>query len=167
MASDQPATEYMFYRGPENTSGKRDHIVRNGDTICNIRVNVPPAESLKPVQEMVPSEWSVVFSNFSNLCSKCASIASSADYVPDDLPDLPEFECMECNEPADFVRKWGNAALVYHRDLSNFPNSSEKHSMPWEIFDEWRQNPEEFLFYPAVKRFIDNNRGLFRQETPR
>jgi len=162
------ASFQIYYRmSPTVTNmSPRDHIVKDGEALCNYGVNVPDDDCLKPISEVTDSEWAVHLSRSSNLCDECSEGAEYHDLFPDDLPEqYPQFRCPVCQETADSVSLVNETARVLHRsDCHSFPKSSETHKIPRERFDVWRTNPEEEFSYPKLKEFIDNYPHVFRRE---
>jgi hypothetical protein len=159
------STFHIYYRfkgwGPNPSP--RDHIIKNGEALCNHDVSVPEKERLKPINEVSESEWAVLLSGHSNLCDECTTSVNHYDVVPEDLPEPPEFTCPLCDEKADNVDFSHNTVKIYHMDgLQSMPPSVETHQTRRERFDLWRTNPDEPFTYSKLKQFIDSHPHIYR-----
>lgn len=159
---------HIYYRmsGSTGNPSPRDHIVKDGEALCDYGVSVPAEGSLKPISEVSKSEWAVQLGTHSNLCGKCTKSAEYHDLIPDDLPDeSPEFVCPVCEETAHSVDFTFDTASIQHKSgASSFPPSFETHKIPRERYDIWRTNPEEPFSYSKLKNFIDNYPRVFRPQ---
>jgi hypothetical protein len=167
MDTTDSSSFHIYYRmkGTTPTPSPRDHIIKDGEALCNYGVSVPDEDVLKPVSEVSDSEWAVFLGKYSNLCDDCAKSLDYYSIVPEDLPESPEFHCPACGEAADSISFTFDTASVYHRpDSQSFPPKSEEHRIPRERYDMWRTNPEEAFSYPKLKKFIENHPHVFRPE---
>ncbi|WP_225334806.1 hypothetical protein [Halomicrobium urmianum] len=167
MATTGTSSFHIYYRirGTVGTPSPRDHIIKDGEALCNYGVSVPDEKSLKPLSEVSKSEWAVNLSGYSNLCDECSKSIDYYDLIPGDLPEEPpEFDCPVCGETADSVDFTFSTALIHHKSDESFRRSFETHKIPRELYDVWRTNPDEPLTYPSLKEFIDDNPQVFRPE---
>ena len=147
MATDENPTCFIYYRNQEGRGlSPRDHIIRDGDSLCDYNVSVPEDDSLKPLSEVSDAEWVLLLDHQSNLCEGCAEEVRWNDLTPDDLPaEPPMYVCPVCDEPADDVDFRQHLACVYHKkDVHGGLPDYEVHKIPREHYDDWRQNPEKF-----------------------
>lgn len=162
--TDTPSFQ-IYYRnqGTQTTPSPRDHIIKEGEALCDYGVSVPEDDLLKPVSEVSETEWAVFLGKYSNLCDVCAERLGYYEVVPDGLPESPDFECPQCEEPAGSISFSYETATIYHRqDNSSFPPTSETHPIPRERYDMWRTDPEEPFSYSKLKAHIENNPHVFR-----
>ncbi|MBX0305356.1 hypothetical protein [Haloarcula salinisoli] len=167
MDATDSTSFHIYYRmqGKTGISSPRDHIIKDGEALCDYGVSVPDEDALKPVSEVSDSEWAVFLGQYSNLCDECAKALDYYDVVPSDLPKSPEFSCPTCDETADSVDFSFDIALIHHESNgSHFSSSFETHNIPRERYDMWRTNPEEPYSYPKLKKFIENYPQVFRPE---
>lgn len=133
--------DYIYYRkatGPL-TMSPRDHIIRDGEALCDYGVNLPNLEDVKPIEEMSPEEWALILSSSSNMCGDCLDRAPWEEVVPRDTPEPPEYQCPACDEPAVKV-DMQYFAFVHHG--STAPGRGTVHKVPREHYEQWRRNPE-------------------------
>lgn len=167
MDKTESASFHIYYRmkGGTGLPSPRDHIIKDGEELCNYGVSVPDEELLKPVSEVSEPEWAVFLGKYSNLCDECAKLLDYYEIVPDDLPESPDFRCPDCGETADSISFTFDIASIYHKsDNHSFPPESEEHPIPRERYDMWRTNPAEPFSYPKLKKFIENHPHVFRPE---
>lgn len=166
MDTNDSATFHIYYRmqGTTGLPAPRDHIIKDGEALCNYGVSVPETEHLKPISEVSNAEWAVHFSKYSNLCGECSKSVEYYDLIPDDLPkETPEFLCPICEETAYSVDFVFDIASIHHKsDGSSLCSGYETHNIPRELYDVWRTNPEEPFSYSKLKEFIDNYPRVFR-----
>jgi hypothetical protein len=158
---------HIYYRmqGTTVTPSPRDHIIKDGEALCNYGVSVPDDDVLKPVNEVSETEWAVFLGEHSDLCDGCAKALDYYDVVPSDLPESPEFSCPACGETAHSIDFTFDIAAIHHKsDGASFPPSFDTHKIPRERYDMWRVNPEEPFSYPKLKDFINNHPHVFRPE---
>lgn len=163
MDSQASPDVHIFYRGPEGWD-KRDHIIEDGETLCNYSVSVPDVDSLKHFSDVSEAEWRVLQSlHLSNTCQECRTRMDWLDLdIDDHLHELPEFVCPICEEPADSVKLRAYSAKVSHGpEPKTWPPSYEFHEIPRGLYDEWRKGPDDFRLYIVLKEYIDENRELF------
>lgn len=168
MDTTDSSSFHMYYRmqGTTGSPSPRDHIIKDGEALCEYGVSVPCVESLKPIGEVSKSEWAVQLSKYSNLCGECSKGAEYYNLIPDDLPEeSPEFHCPICDEPVRTVSFIGETVSILHKARgSSFPPSSDTHNIPRERYDMWRVNPEEPYSYSKLKSFIENYHRVFRPQ---
>jgi len=168
MESTGPSSLHIYYRmrGKSANPSPRDHIIKDGEALCNYGVDVPEEESLKPLSEVSKAEWAIFLGKYSNLCDECARSLEHYDVVPDDLPEeSPEYICPVCSEVADSVDFRFDTACIRHKsEERSFPPSFETHRIPRELYDIWRMNPNEPFTYPNLKQFIDEHPRVFRPQ---
>lgn len=167
MDTTDSSSFHIYYRmkGTTGVPSPRDHIIKDGEALCNYGVSVPDEDVLKPIDEVSASEWAVFLGKYSNLCDECATALDYYEVVPSDLPESPEFSCPACEETAHSVDFTFNVAGIHHKaNNASFPPSFETHKIPRERYDMWRTNPEEAFSYSKLKKFIENHPHVFRPE---
>jgi len=165
METTHSSSFHIYYRmqGTTGTPSPRDHIIKDGEALCNYGVSVPDEDVLKPVSEVSAFEWAVFLGEHSNLCDDCAVSLDYYDVVPSDLPEPPEFSCPACGETADSIDFTFDMAAIHHKSGgTSFASSFDTHEIPRERYDMWRTNPEEAFSYPKLKKFIENYPHVFR-----
>lgn len=164
MGNETTETLYIYYRnqGSWGTVTPRDHIIKGDEALCRYGVDVPESSHLKPVSELSRLEWAIFLGKYSNGCDECLRRLESHDVVPDDLPESPDYTCRICEEPAYDVEIIPPMVRIIHKDTSgSFVPSYEKHELPLEVYDLWRQNPDEEFSYPKLKKHIEEHREVF------
>lgn len=132
--SEVDSSFYVYYR-----KMYRDHIVKDGDTICSIDVNVPSpdSEKLKPLEEVTDHEWQLHRAH-ADFCTYCSGMARRMDIWPDIPPEEPEsFRCPECDDPVDRVSIQMGTTIAEHED-------GRQHEINHSDFQEWRQGGSHF-----------------------
>lgn len=128
---DMETPYFIYYR-----RRYRDHIVRDGDTICSHNVNVPgPAsDQLKPFPQVTDREWaSLKTGDWGDLCSQCRSQVRRQDLLPKGEPEeVPPFPCPVCGEPVGGVSEVMGSGYAEHDDKPN-------HEFDMTVFHEWRK----------------------------
>lgn len=145
MATDDSPVYFIYYRNQEGWGlSPRDHIIRDGESLCDYNVSVPEDDSLKHLSEVSDAEWALLLDHQSNLCEGCADALDWNDLIPEDLPgEPPIYVCPACDEPADDVDFRHHLAYVYHeKDVRGGLPDYEVHKIPREDYDGWRQNPK-------------------------
>lgn len=124
---------HIDYRmGPTIEPSPSDHIVDGGFSLCNYRIKVGQAKSLKPIENVSLEEWALLLGENSNLCSGCLEAAMEKDLLPKSVPIEPKFGCPYCEQPVEeIVRLRGT--FVYHPDTI--------HKVTQEYYEQWRRNP--------------------------
>jgi len=160
------STFHIYYRmkGTAGSPSPRDHIIKDGEALCNYGVSVPDDDALKPVSEVSDLEWAIFLGQYSNLCDDCDKALNYHDIVPSDLPESPEFSCPACDETAHSIDFTFDVASIHHKSSTSFPPSFDTHKIHRERYDMWRMNPEEPFSYRKLKDFIDNHPHVFRPE---
>jgi hypothetical protein len=121
----------VYYR-----SGYRDHIAKDGETVCTVRVREPEEDDLKPVEELTDREKLLLTSNNSNLCTHCRGYASRRDLfgeIPD--ADFPTFYCPDCGKPAERIGWVMGMGQIEHRDGTTHP-------FDVSVFERWRRGED-------------------------
>jgi UDP-2,3-diacylglucosamine pyrophosphatase LpxH len=137
MTDNQYQVYYRF--------GNRDHLVKNGETVCSVQVREPDEDELKPIEELTDRELLLLTGNSSNLCTYCRGFASRNgvfDHVSDGNP--PVFHCPECGEPAGRVYRVMGVGQVKHEDGTS-------HTFDFSIFEQWRRGEDATEETPSVK----------------
>jgi hypothetical protein len=132
---------HIYYRQASSTSSPSDHIIEDGETLCNYNVNLTGSGTIKAVEEVSMAEWSLIFGQSSNLCRECMELAQWGTHMPmqEDIPDEePQYQCPYCDEPALKV-KLEHLAYVWHDSL--VPTRGTIHKVSREHYEQWRRNP--------------------------
>lgn len=167
MGSEEETGYYIYYRnqGHWGSLSPRDHLIKDGESVCYHDVKVPDKDSLKPLDSVSRQEWALLLAIHSNLCRECESSIWHLDLPPNNLPnEPPEYVCPICDEPTDYVDFMSHLAHVNHikeRDPFGLHPGYETHKIPREFYDAWRRNPEEPFSFAQLKSYIDENRDLF------
>lgn len=167
MENEDTGSFHIYYRmcGSAVTPSPRDHIIKDGEPLCDFGVSVPDDDVLKPISDVSDSEWAVFLGKYSNLCDGCAKALDYYDVVPSDLPESPKYTCPACEETAHSIEFIGGVASITHKSNgTSFRPSSTTHSIPRERYDMWRTNPEEPYSYRKLQKFIENHPHVFRRK---
>lgn len=128
---DMETPYFIYYR-----QGNKDHIVRDGDTICSHNVNVlgPASDQLKPFPQVTDREWgSLKTANWGDLCSQCRSRADRGDLFPEGKrEEIPQFPCPVCGEPVSEISPMMGIGYAEHDD-------GPDHEFNMSVFHEWRK----------------------------
>jgi hypothetical protein len=164
MSDTEDSTFHIYYRAKALISTTPcDHFIKDGEALCDYGVSVPDEDSLKPFDEVSATEWAVLFGPGSRVCGQCARKIEYYDVIPDDLPDDPPvFICPICDEPADLVNfRFDTVHIDHQRNTGSKHPTYETHTLPREMYDAWRQNPEGGFTYPKLREYINENPDLF------
>lgn len=130
---------HIYYRQAGSTATPRDHIVEDGETLCNYNVSLTGSGTIKSVEDVSTEEWALLFGRSSNLCRECMEFASWGEEIPEKVPeDEPQYQCPHCDEPALKV-DLDHIAYVWHESLT--PTGGTIHKVSREHYEQWRRNP--------------------------
>jgi hypothetical protein len=133
---------HIYYRKADSTlPNPRDHIVSDGETLCDHRVDLSKPGSIKSTEDVSKAEWALLFGPSSNLCGECMEIAEYGEHIPESIPEgEPEYQCPQCGEPAEKVDLEHVASVLHY---STAPARGTVHKVPREHYEQWRRNLPE------------------------